>query len=636
MSLTKSHGNVFLRDILSLYDVAESAFCDWITTTPVVPVLCVLLLLSVSSSLIGAAQEGLDLAFAAGTLSTTTCTAREDSARYRDRLSEDEAARALRDAKAGLKRALGMTNKLEKDKFKVVRQWLRYDDDIASNTVMFFERVRKDIKRSLKVTMDKIQHPGSLGARRKSTAMPQMYPALPTETEMTEEDKTLKWVNDTSNLRNQVKTISTSNTTEKKAQTEVSQNNRDTASGRHPGADTIRSAPPSYDGHQPEPATQSSTTNNTAPSMTQTDAVKKKQKREQLERRRVPDELWSYYLEKPDMWDPNDLNEEGLHNGIVAIFISPHNIVPWWVRDESMQQFLGLKLKTATLVQILEEIKEFSEEALPDDSQLAAERNLAQKRADRLQSSLITSCNDLTAITAIQVSCFNDRFYDNIALYLEKARKNTKAKDKVEKMKTQLSERGIVTQNTSVNSDHIKTQLPIFTGDSSLSILDAKQTWQGILKNAGVHRQVWGTIILERIKDPALSNMPLSTRRDGNYDEICSKLSLVYGGAIEVGQNIMRSHMKAGRIPDPSYSPEGALKVLRAHAETMEHAERFINLNKDPKAEAEIMSGANIKDILSLLPLRIRQQDKEFKTAAMDVEERKKQYLKIKNGSQRF
>ena len=52
MSLAKSHGNVFLRDILSLYDVAESAFCDWITTTPVVPVPCVLPLLSVSSSLV--------------------------------------------------------------------------------------------------------------------------------------------------------------------------------------------------------------------------------------------------------------------------------------------------------------------------------------------------------------------------------------------------------------------------------------------------------------------------------------------------------------------------------------------------------------------------------------------------------
>ena len=33
---------------------------------------------------ISTAQEGLDLAFAAGTLSTTACTAREDSAKYRE------------------------------------------------------------------------------------------------------------------------------------------------------------------------------------------------------------------------------------------------------------------------------------------------------------------------------------------------------------------------------------------------------------------------------------------------------------------------------------------------------------------------------------------------------------------------
>ena len=92
----------------------------------------------------------------------------------------------------------------------------------------------------------------------------------------------------------------------------------------------------------------------------------------------------------------------------------------------------------------------------------------------------------------------------------------------------------------------------------------------------------------------------------------------------------MRTHAKAGRIPDPSYSPEAALKVLRAHAECMEHAERFINLSNDPAADAEIMTGTNIKDILALLPLRIRQQDKEFNTAATNVEKRKKQYLKVK------
>ena len=104
-----------------------------------------------------------------------------------------------------------------------------------------------------------------------------------------------------------------------------------------------------------------------------------------------------------------------------------------------MQKFVELKLKMATLVQTLAEIKEFSEEPLPDDSQLAAERKQAQKRAEKLQSSLISSCNDLTTLTAIPESCFGENFYDNISMFLEKARQNTKAKDKVEKMKSRLS-----------------------------------------------------------------------------------------------------------------------------------------------------------------------------------------------------
>merc|ERR1711923_304726 len=158
---------------------------------------------------IGAAQEGLDLAFAAGTLSTTACVAREDSARYRDRLSEEEVTRALGDAKAGLKRALNIANKLEKEKFKILRQWLRHNDDTAAITIMFFERVRKDIKRALKVTIDTIKFPGGLGARRKDTGTSQIYPSLPPAAEMTEEDKTLKWINDTSKMTTHVRIAST-------------------------------------------------------------------------------------------------------------------------------------------------------------------------------------------------------------------------------------------------------------------------------------------------------------------------------------------------------------------------------------------------------------------------------------------
>ena len=55
----------------------------------------------------------------------------------------------------------------------------------------------------------------------------------------------------------------------------------------------------------------------------------------------------------------------------------------------------------------------------------------------------------------------------------------------------------------------------------------------------------------------------------------------------------------------------------------MEHAARFIDLSNDPAADAEIMTGANLKQILNLLPLRIRQQDDEFNTAETNVAKKK-------------
>ena len=67
---------------------------------------------------ISTTQEGLDLAFAAGTLATTACIAREDSSKYKERYSSEDAKKALIEAKAGLKRALEKANNLERNDFK--------------------------------------------------------------------------------------------------------------------------------------------------------------------------------------------------------------------------------------------------------------------------------------------------------------------------------------------------------------------------------------------------------------------------------------------------------------------------------------------------------------------------------------
>ena len=120
-------------------------------------------------------------------------------------------------------------------------------------------------------------------------------------------------------------------------------------------------------------------------------------------------------------------------------------------------------------------------------------------------------------------------------------------------------------------------------------MLDASDTWETILKNSGIHRQIWGNMILEKIKEPALSSIPLMTKREAKFDDICKELSQVYGGAIEVGHNIMNMHLKVRTIPDRSYHPEAALNVLRGHYECMKHAARFIELSKDANAEAEML-----------------------------------------------
>ena len=149
-------------------------------------------------------------------------------------------------------------------------------------------------------------------------------------------------------------------------------------------------------------------------------------------------------------------------------------------------------------------------------------------------------------------------------------------------------------------------------------------------KNSGIHRQVWGNIILGRIQDPALSSIPLSVKRETKFDEICKALKVVYGGAMKVSENIMSAHQKAGPIPDSHFHPEAALKVLRGHFEVMEHAARFIELSEDDNAASEIMTGGNLTKILNLLPLRIRQDDDSLETAETNASKRTDQYMKSK------
>ena len=115
------------------------------------------------------------------------------------------------------------------------------------------------MKRSLKVTGDTIKHPASLGARRKEKSTVQIYPSLPSTVEVTEEDSTLKWVNNSSKIeaKDKRKNVMSLNPPNYEQSEETRKNTSNTDypgdSDQRLSQDLYRPAPPTYEREQTDP-----------------------------------------------------------------------------------------------------------------------------------------------------------------------------------------------------------------------------------------------------------------------------------------------------------------------------------------------------------------------------------------------
>ena len=96
------------------------------------------------------------------------------------------------------------------------------------------------------------------------------------------------------------------------------------------------------------------------------------------------------------------------------------------------------------------------------------------------------------------------------------------------------------------NTEEIRELLPEFNGSSALSLLEAKDTWERILVKAGIHRNLWGGIVLGKLKGEALLNLQPSNMRDQKFEEICESLESIFGGTTKTSYNIVKSHVATG------------------------------------------------------------------------------------------
>ena len=104
-------------------------------------------------------------------------------------------------------------------------------------------------------------------------------------------------------------------------------------------------------------------------------------------------------------------------------------------------------------------------------------------------------------------------------------------------------------------------------------MLEALDNWTKKLANAGIHKQMWGGIILSKLENPALSRIPPDVKRDQKFEDICSSLKMFFQSSLVATKNIIVAHEFANIISDPYTSSTAALKVLRIHYKIFKHAE---------------------------------------------------------------
>ena len=107
-------------------------------------------------------------------------------------------------------------------------------------------------------------------------------------------------------------------------------------------------------------------------------------------------------------------------------------------------------------------------------------------------------------------------------------------------------------------------------------MVDALDSYKKRLGRAGIHKQLWGGVVLNKLEGPALAKIPPEVKREQNFEDIENYLKIFYQSSIVATEAIMKAHEAASIIPDPHGSPTAALKVLRAHAEVLENSNRFL------------------------------------------------------------
>jgi len=270
---------------------------------------------------------------------------------------------------------------------------------------------------------------------------------------------------------------------------------------------------------------------------------------------------------------------------------------------------------------IKKEVEKFKQTKEEDDNAFLFYYDWAKNQAWHIQQRMDKACAEL------RVACYDNTFgrdfTESIMRFSEESDGTQQLADKLEEDKEHLIERGLSKHPTNMTVEQVKTLLPTLNGDSSLTVVDALDTYRKRLSKSGINRAVWGSVVLSKIEGQALARLPAEVKRDQSLEKIEEHLRFFYQSSLVATKAIMQAHELSGPIPDPHHKPLGSLKVLQIHAEVQKHSDRYLMLTPEETAASNLMSGENVERLLNLLPQRVRMDTEGLSKVELDENRRK-------------
>ena len=184
---------------------------------------------------------------------------------------------------------------------------------------------------------------------------------------------------------------------------------------------------------------------------------------------------------------------------------------------------------------------------------------------------------------------------------------------KGKKLEKYKQEKGILLNQSSRTRKETEEAIKTFDGEGVMSFNEWRGHIQEHLKDSGIPHQDWGQVLIKKISGKAIKKISPAAKNNAKYEDILHDLNTYFNDEDIAVELLMTHHKNVGSIPDTAENPSRATEKLRDHLEVFEGSRGFINNANDKNAaEDAVFTRTNIRILLSLMPIRIRQDNDKF------------------------